>query len=428
MMLRRPSLAFTLTLLVTGVALAGEPPRESDAISRALDTVVSVDFEETPVQEVLEYLHAVSGLPLLLDPEVDEPEVNLTLNNVSVSTVLGILTHVLDLAWMRERGVVFISYREKIQARRAVVQCHDVRDLIIAVEDFPGPPGFWFDGMDGWEDMFDPEDEPMVLFDPDVLIELVVQRVGYDTWDSLGFAISFMGGQLVISHVPEVHEQVAALLEELRELGTLQVTVDAWVGALPADRLQEHLAPDAASPDEPAFITPGQARTLRQEARTLEHLSLVGFNGQRISAHGLQQQARVTDYEVEIAQSAVAYDPVVRYLRQGAVLDVRPMLGLDRRTATLDLRLDLARPGDRMREVPTSLLEASVVRGTGDLASTAVARVGQAGSMQHDQLSIAQIRTMVQVPLGMGALFVRTAPLVENGELLVVIVTPHLGG
>ena len=66
--------------------------------------------------------------------------------------------------------------------------------------------------------------------DFDSLIELVTTTIAPDTWDEVGGPGSVSGFEgnlsLVISQTQEVHEQIADLLEQLRRLQDLQVTIE----------------------------------------------------------------------------------------------------------------------------------------------------------------------------------------------------------
>ncbi len=66
--------------------------------------------------------------------------------------------------------------------------------------------------------------------DFDTLIELITATIAPDTWDDVGGQGSIQGFptnlSLVVSQTQEVHEQIADLLEQLRRLQDLQVTIE----------------------------------------------------------------------------------------------------------------------------------------------------------------------------------------------------------
>jgi len=62
------------------------------------------------------------------------------------------------------------------------------------------------------------------------------------------------------------------------------------------------------------------------------------FNGQRAYITVITQRNLVTDIDVSVAESAVAYDPTVDTIDTGVVFDVRPIVSADRRYVQMDLR------------------------------------------------------------------------------------------
>jgi general secretion pathway protein D len=83
----------------------------------------------------------------------------------------------------------------------------------------PQPSGFGPGGMGG-----------AAMADFDTLIELITSTIAPDTWDEVGGAGAIepfpVNLSLVISQTQEVHEQIADLLDQLRRLQDLQVTIE----------------------------------------------------------------------------------------------------------------------------------------------------------------------------------------------------------
>ncbi|NUN47479.1 MAG: hypothetical protein HUU15_01450 [Candidatus Brocadiae bacterium] len=80
-----------------------------------------------------------------------------------------------------------------------------------------------------------------------------------------------------------------------------------------------------------------------QKASVVTAPRVTAFNGQRAHILVAQQQAYIQDYDVEIAQNARAYDPVIGIVQDGLVLDVRPIISNDRKYITLEMRPTVAR-------------------------------------------------------------------------------------
>lgn len=81
-------------------------------------------------------------------------------------------------------------------------------------------------------------------------------------------------------------------------------------------------------------------RALRkgEKATILTAPRVTVFNTQRANIAVAEQRAYIQDYDVEIAQDAAIYDPIIATVQDGLVLDVRPIISNDRKYITLELR------------------------------------------------------------------------------------------
>ena len=110
--------------------------------------------------------------------------------------------------------------------------------------------------------------------------------------------------------------------------------------------------------------------------------NLTVFNGQRAHITVQDHITYVKDFEVEIAQGAVIADPIVDVIRDGTILDVRPVVSSDRRFVTMEVRptvMDLQEPIPLFR---TSLA------------------IGNEVELQLPELRIQRVRTTVTIPDG----------------------------
>jgi Flp pilus assembly secretin CpaC/tetratricopeptide (TPR) repeat protein len=109
---------------------------------------------------------------------------------------------------------------------------------------------------------------------------------------------------------------------------------------------------------------------------------LVIYNNARANMSVLRHTSYIRDFEVEIAQSAAVANPVVDVVRDGVVMDVRPVVSADRRFITMELRptvMDLQVP------IPTF---------------TTTLGVGQPISIQLPRVTLQRVRTTVTMPDG----------------------------
>jgi len=122
-----------------------------------------------------------------------------------------------------------------------------------------------------------------------------------------------------------------------------------------------------------------------QKTERIEEISaprLTVYDTQRANVSVMTQNSYVQDFDVEIAQAAAIGDPIIQTIRDGIILDVRPIVSADRRFITMELRPTVA---DLVRPIPTF--------------QTSLA-TGPPVTIQVPELAISRVRTTVTMPDG----------------------------
>jgi len=109
---------------------------------------------------------------------------------------------------------------------------------------------------------------------------------------------------------------------------------------------------------------------------------LAVYDTQRANVSVMTQNSYVQDFDVEIAQSAAIGDPIVQTIRDGIILDVRPIVSADRRFITMEMRPTVA---ELVRPFPTF--------------QTSLAN-GPPVTIQVPEIAISRVRTTVTMPDG----------------------------
>ncbi len=137
-----------------------------------------------------------------------------------------------------------------------------------------------------------------------------------------------------------------------------------------------------------AFLDDVQLEAILRAVQKYERInqvtapSLMVYNTQRANLTVLNEVSYVKDYDVEIAQASVVADPVIDKIREGIVLDVRPIVSHDRRFVTLELRPTVATLIRPIRNFQTQL------------------GVGAAVTLQMPELHKESVNTTVVMPDG----------------------------
>ncbi|MFG0318694.1 MAG: hypothetical protein ACF8XB_15580, partial [Planctomycetota bacterium JB042] len=115
---------FLNLLLNRGRRPEAPPPAWREAIERKLDRKVSVEFEETSIQDAVRELQASHGVPIVVSPGVPA-ELSLTLSDVPLRTVLEWIARQAELRVGLADGAVVLG--ESLPFRNEI---YEVGDLV----------------------------------------------------------------------------------------------------------------------------------------------------------------------------------------------------------------------------------------------------------------------------------------------------------
>ena len=250
------------------------------------------------------------------------------------------------------------------------------------------------------------------MADFDTLIELITSTIAPDTWDEVGgpgaiesFATNL---SLVISQTQDVHDQIADLLEQLRRLQDLQVTIEVRfitlrddffeqmgidfdfdmddnvlqlpqedsgnsvtigldANGMPTADLDISFNQGSFAASQPAFggfdassaASIGfailsdieaffvlQAAQGDQRTNVLQAPKVTLFNGQMASVNDTSQRPFVTSLIPVVGDFAAAHQPVIVVLSEGTSLSVQGVVSSDRRFVRLTLVPFFSQIGD----------------------------------------------------------------------------------
>ena len=252
-------------------------PKEIE-IENKLSSNVSLKFRETPLSEVVNYLKDVSGINIYLDPmglseEGVHPSTPVTIDlpqEISMKSALTLILAPLHLNYVVENEVLKIT-SEQLRDSSVYTTMYNVADLVIPLPNFAphnmlglpqamsqayattigslggnaapvmvtadpvGLPG-GIESAQGLAQTIDPSGfssggrggATNADFDP--LIELITTTIEPDSWEDAGGAGRLSEFEtnlsLVVSSTQDVHDKIRDLLEQLRRLQDLQVTIE----------------------------------------------------------------------------------------------------------------------------------------------------------------------------------------------------------
>jgi hypothetical protein len=204
-------------------ATPGSDETDARAAWAKLDTtMLSVDFQDTPLTACVQFVRQVSGINVVIDRRVaeqralDETRITLEVNDVSLRTVLAFMCEFADLAARWRHSVLMLTSPEL--ARGApVARLYDVRDLTFTMKDFPGPEirlSTSDSGAAGPLSLMTDEGEDQTPT-RDQVIDLIQQMLP-GAWDLPGVSIGTFGGAILVRQHPEIHRQIEVIIALIR--------------------------------------------------------------------------------------------------------------------------------------------------------------------------------------------------------------------
>jgi type II secretory pathway component GspD/PulD (secretin) len=261
-------------------SLKNEKERE---IERRLSSPVSLEFKDTPLQQVISDLRDSTGINIIPDkPALDEDGVSLArpismkLEGVSLRSALNLLLHQVKLTYVIKEEVLQIT-TESHARERGVEKVYPVADLIVPVDNYVVPnssnltrvlenqnknnnlligsaqPFQNVNAMVGGAPVGGSAASMTSVSPPapaasftstapaagqrapgqtmeDLLIKLITNTVAPQSWSEVGGpgTIDYypLGMALVINQTPDIQEQIQELLNALRRLQDLEVSVE----------------------------------------------------------------------------------------------------------------------------------------------------------------------------------------------------------
>lgn len=239
---------------------AGAGPLDAVLLGQLDNTMAPVDFKKTPFQEVIERfasnhninLHVkwsdvqAAGVDPMQPISLSLPQ-EITLRK-ALELVLEEAGGQVDLGYAVRDGVVSVATQSWIDANDVHARTYDINDLLHEIPDFVEGPKVGvmrselrlandadLDAVKPWKSAApDAGDVPVKDSDRDdrvgKIIRLIMDTIDPDSWTDRGGGIGVIreiNGQLVVTQNSATQEQVAGLLNKLREQRMIQIAVEA---------------------------------------------------------------------------------------------------------------------------------------------------------------------------------------------------------
>jgi type II secretory pathway component GspD/PulD (secretin) len=202
-------------------------PRKQEVVSKLNTMRVTVNFENTTLEEAIGFLRDFSGLNIVVDAEVyktqseDQLKVTLKVKDLLLKSILKLMLNSRELTAMYKEGVLLVVPKGKID-KSVTLQLYDVRDLLVKIQDFPGPKVELVSPSKGGGGPLTGAtfslEEPRSTITEEFVTEMVKQNTGDKSWDeNPNASITLTNGVLVVSQSKRVHEEIKHFVNLLRQ-------------------------------------------------------------------------------------------------------------------------------------------------------------------------------------------------------------------
>lgn len=214
---------------------------------------------------------------------------------------------------------------DKPDGSRAVVRTYDVRDLL----NYPSSRSY-----------FEPDAVSASNASPDridgQLRRVIEETTSHHRGD--GLAIREHDGVYLITAGPDRHDEIARLLDQLRSVRGLQVSVETRFWRVPQRVLDEmglDLKDDAVVIDDPALNALVKKTNQPPVAHAVTSPRITQLNGQRGYVLTLRKHAYVRALNLTTER---AYEPEMGAVDEGLVVEYEPVISADRKHVTMKIQ------------------------------------------------------------------------------------------
>jgi hypothetical protein len=198
------------------------PPRQEEIVSTLSNMKISLDFADAALPDVLDFIRSFSGIDFFIDPKVrerlndEQMKVSLKVNDLPLRAALRILLAGKGLTAVYREGVLVVVPKEEAD-KDVTLRIYDVRDLMMKIEDHPGPVIELRPPQAGTGGIIINIGEEKPPPSPEFMVDMIKRNCGGTSWDNPGVSITLSNGLLMVSQSPKVHLEVIVMIDKLRQ-------------------------------------------------------------------------------------------------------------------------------------------------------------------------------------------------------------------
>jgi type II secretory pathway component GspD/PulD (secretin) len=208
------TLAFAAALTLGALSARAQDAVKHEYEGKLNNIKVTLDFQNAPLDQVVDYLREISGLNIFTDSKVRDKNLTISIkvNEISLRSILSLMLKPHNCDILFKDGVLQLMTKEDVADKTMKMEIYDCRDILYPISNFPGVD---IDITAGAGVQINPPEDPAGGEIP--IEEMVRAHTGGRSWEENPKAVCKMqNGLLVIKNTPEVHKQIRRLLDLLR--------------------------------------------------------------------------------------------------------------------------------------------------------------------------------------------------------------------
>ncbi|HLY12603.1 MAG TPA: hypothetical protein VKW04_25085 [Planctomycetota bacterium] len=207
--------AILAALLVGGSLASAQDAMKSEYEGKLNNIKVTLDFQNAPIDQVVDYLREISGLNIFVDAKVRDKNlvISLKVTEISLRSIFSLMLKPHACGVLFKDGVLQVMTLPDIDDKTMKMEIYDCRDILYPITNFPGVDLDLSTIGAGVTPIQDAADAPSEI----PIEEMVRAHTGARSWEENPKAvIKMQNGLLVVKNTPDVHKQVRRLLDLLR--------------------------------------------------------------------------------------------------------------------------------------------------------------------------------------------------------------------
>ena len=134
-------LATVLMLVLGSLTASAQDTVKSEYEGKLNNIKVTLDFQNAPLDQIVDYLREISGMNIFTDQKVRDKNlvISLKVNEISLRSIFSLMLKPQGCDILFKDGVLQLMTKEDVADKTMRMEIYDCRDILYPISNFPGP-------------------------------------------------------------------------------------------------------------------------------------------------------------------------------------------------------------------------------------------------------------------------------------------------